>query len=378
MAVKLSTPAKWVDDQKVFDHVYNQLKSSKHLGIDTESNSLHAYQEQVCLIQVTDQQSDYLIDPLSKINLSKLSDIFADESIEKIFHAAEYDILCLKRDFGFKFNHLFDTMQSARILGMEKLGLSSLLSDLLGVDQGKSFQKADWGKRPLPEGMRQYARLDTHYLLQLRNILADQLNQKQLMDLAQEDFNRLSSVEPNHRDEPLYKEVSGYHQLEPRNLAVLEELCKFRDQKASRLNRPHFKVISNSTLLSIAKELPVSAEALRNIEGIPIKLLDRYQNDLLEAVKKGINSPPVHLEKRRRPSQAYLNRLDALHEWRKKEGKLMGVQSDIILPRDVLEEIAASHPHDLKELQPLMESVPWRYDRFGRDIINVIEKRKTS
>ena len=101
-------------------------------------------------------------------------------------------------------------------------------------------------------------------------------------------------------------------------------------------------------------------------------------DDLLEAVKKGINSPPVHLEKRRRPSQAYLNRLDALHEWRKKEGKLMGVQSDIILPRDVLEEIATSHPHDLQELQPLMESVPWRYDRFGRDIINVIEKRKTS
>jgi ribonuclease D len=154
MVEPLSLPAKWVDDQKTFDQVNSRLKGCRHLGVDTESNSLHAYQEQVCLIQFTDHQTDYLIDAMAPLDLSGLSSIFSDEKIEKIFHAAEYDILCLKRDYGFEFSHLFDTMQAARILGMEKLGLSGLLTDLLDIDQGKSFQKADWGKRPVPEEMR--------------------------------------------------------------------------------------------------------------------------------------------------------------------------------------------------------------------------------
>ena len=284
----------------------------------------------------------------------------------------------MKRDFSFEFNNLFDTMQSARILGMEKIGLSSLLSDLMGIDQGKSFQKANWGKRPLPENMRQYARLDTHYLLQLRDILADRLKQNQLMDLAHEDFRRLCRVKPNQRDEALYKEIGGYHLLEPQALAVLDELCKFRDQRAENLNRPHFKVISNAALLAIAKELPHSSEALMKVEGASIKILDRYKDDLLEAVQKGLKDPPVRLEKHSRPPQSYIDRLESLHEWRKKEGRKMGVQSDIILPRDILEKIAANHPHDLQELQSVMDEVPWRYNHFGRDIIKVIEKRKSS
>jgi ribonuclease D len=378
MVEPLSLPAKWVDDQKTFDQVNSRLKGCRHLGVDTESNSLHAYQEQVCLIQFTDHQTDYLIDAMAPLDLSGLSSIFSDEKIEKIFHAAEYDILCLKRDYGFEFSHLFDTMQAARILGMEKLGLSGLLTDLLDIDQGKSFQKADWGKRPVPEEMRQYARLDTHYLLSLRNILADKLKEKNLMDLAREDFQRLCLVEHTQRDAPLYTQVGGYQLLDPQSLAVLEELCQFRDRRAQKLNRPHFKVIGNNALLAAAQALPHSIQELKKIEEVSPKILDRYQKEILDAVKKGLANPPIQLEKHRRPSQSYIDRLQNLQNWRKEAGKKMGVLSDIVLPRDILEEIAAKNPHDLQELEALMAEVPWRLARFGRDIIKVIEKVKAS
>ena len=36
--------------------------------------------------------------------------MLADPQIEKVFHAAENDILMLKRDFGFSFANIFDTM----------------------------------------------------------------------------------------------------------------------------------------------------------------------------------------------------------------------------------------------------------------------------
>lgn len=376
MASILATPAIWVDRQDAFDQAYSRLKSSARLGVDTESNSMFAYREQVCMLQFTGHGADYLIDPLAGMDVSGLSSIFADPGIEKIFHAAEYDILCLKRDFGFEFNHLFDTMQAARILGMEKLGLSSLLADLLGVEQDKRFQKANWGRRPLPEEMRDYARLDTHFLLELREILAGRLEEKRLMDLANEDFSRLCNVKPNSHETPLYTQVSGYHHLEPQQLAVLEELCKFRDQRAETLNLPHFKVINNSVLLAIAQALPSSINELKEIKDVSPKVLDRYSKEFLEAVRKGLARPPIRLEKRKRFSQSYIDRMEALQDWRKEKGKVLGVQSDIVLPRDVLEAIAAAHPRGMEELQPIMNDVPWRYEAFGRDIIKAIEKKK--
>jgi len=378
MAETLSSPAIWVDDQKSFDDIYSHLKDCRRIGIDTESNSLHAYQEQVCLIQFSDDRADYLIDAMAELNLSGLSVIFADEKIEKIFHAAEYDILCLKRDYGFNFSHLFDTMQAARILGMEKLGLSGLLFDLLGVEQSKNFQKADWGKRPVPEEMRQYAQEDTHYLLTLRNILAEKLKEKNLMDLAREDFQRLCRVEFNQRDTPLYTQVGGYQLLDPQSLAVLNELSLFRDRRAQKLNRPHFKVAGNNVLLAIAQALPQSEQDLKKIDNVSPKILERYQKEILDAVKKGLADPPIQLEKHRRPPQSYIDRMQNLQNWRKEAGKKMGVLSDIVLPRDILEDIAAKNPRDAGELKAIMAEVPWRFAHFGRDIIKVIEKVRSS
>jgi len=91
--------------------------------------------------------------------------------VEKIFHAAEYDVLGLHRDFGFAFANLFDTMVSARILGYEKVGLGALLEQHFGIRLEKRFQKADWGQRPLSPDMLDYARLDTRFLLPLRDRL---------------------------------------------------------------------------------------------------------------------------------------------------------------------------------------------------------------
>lgn len=378
MAVTHSTPALWVDDQKLFEKALGDLRAANRIGVDTESNSLHAYEEQVCLIQFTDEKADYLVDPLSGIDLSSLNYIFSNQKIEKIFHAAEYDIMCLKRDFGFKFNNLFDTMQAARILGMEKLGLSSLLSDLFGIDQGKSFQKANWGKRPLNEEMRHYARLDTHYLLSLRENLAERLAQKRLMDLAQEDFQRLCRVEPNHRESRLFMQISGYHLVDPQTLSILDELCKFRDRTAKKMDRPHFKVIGNSALLALAQAQPVTPSDLEKVVGVSPRVTARYKKEILEAVHKGASQAPILLEKRRRPSQAYIARLDALHQWRKNAGKKMGVQSDIILPRETMEVVAADHPRDMEELHALMADLPWRFEVFGDEIIKVIDKGKRS
>ena len=125
----------------------NRLGSEPILAVDTESNSLFAYQERVCLIQFSTPQEDFLVDPLALDDLSPLERLFADPQIEKIFHAAEYDLITLKRDFKFDFENLFDTMVAARILGWEEIGLGSILKAEFDVELNKRYQRANWGRR---------------------------------------------------------------------------------------------------------------------------------------------------------------------------------------------------------------------------------------
>jgi ribonuclease D len=370
-------PAILVENQDTFKKMLAKFKGIRRLAVDSESNSLHAYSEKVCLIQFSTGKADYLLDTLADIDINALGYAFADPKIEKIFHAAEYDILCMKRDYGFEFVNLFDTMQAARILGIEKLGLANLLADFYAIDHPKGLQKADWAKRPLTPEMCSYARMDTHFLMQLRDTLAGQLAEKNLLELAREDFERLCLVEPNHnRSKLLYTQVSGFNKLNQQELRILDELCRYRDDLARKMDRPHFKVMENSLLLSVAQAQPVTIEALKKLDDVTPKVLERYGAGLAASVKRGLALTPIELEKRKRPPQIYLDRLKALQDWRKEAAGKMKVQSDIILPRDVLEQIAASRPLNLLELKKLMRSIPWRYSQFGSEILKVASKEK--
>ena len=103
--------------QADLERLIRTLRSQPAIAVDTESNSLYAYHERVCLIQISVPGLDYIVDPLAELDPAPLGDIFADPGIQKVFHAAEQDIAGLKRDFGFSFANLFDTMRAARILG---------------------------------------------------------------------------------------------------------------------------------------------------------------------------------------------------------------------------------------------------------------------
>ena len=120
-------PPVMVDQVKDLNNLVHLLENQPRVAVDTESNSLFAYMEQVCLIQFSIPGSDFMVDPIALPDLSPLAKLFSDPKIEKIFHAAEYDLICLKRDFNFEFNSVFDTMQAARILGRTNVGLGGML-----------------------------------------------------------------------------------------------------------------------------------------------------------------------------------------------------------------------------------------------------------
>lgn len=373
MGLLYGTPI-WVDQPDGLLRLADTLGHQSRIGVDTESNSLFAYYEQVCLVQFSTEDEDYLVDPFALPDLSALAPIFADPCIEKIFHAAEYDVICLKRDFGFEFNNLFDTMLAARILGRPGLGLGTMLEAEFGVQADKRLQRANWAKRPISQDMMAYARMDTHYLISLRDILMPKLVESGRLALAEEDFLRETRVPAGSRENGAGNcwRISGAQDLTPRQAAVLMELCSYRDERARAMDQPPFRVFSNETLIELARLMPRKRGELSQVFGLSPKLIDRYGTSLLQAVERGIVGPPAYRPPSNRPSDEVIWRLEGLRNWRKMTAREIGVESDVVLPRDVLEVIAERNPSSLDALAEIMADFPWRLNRFGSQILYVL------
>lgn len=373
MTVEALPPPVWVDDPNKLKRLVEDLSSQVHIAVDTESNSLHAYREQVCLIQFSTTKKDYVLDPLALEDLGFLAPLFADPKIQKIFHAAEYDLFCLKRDYGFEFKNIFDTMQAARILGYQYVGLDTILAEKYDVKVDKRHQKANWGARPLSHAQLDYARMDTHFLIPLREQLEKELHEKERWGYALDDFALACHInEPKEKlNGSSWKRFSARKDITSRELTILSELTMCRDSIAERMDRPLFKVIPDSILLDIAKNLPEKDVDLAGI-GMSQKQIRLWGDQILEAAKRGTEAPLVKREQVERPKDAVLKRLDKLKTWRKKVAEEMKVDSDIILPKSYL-YLLAEHPlRDMNALKVVMSESPFRFKRYGDEICKLI------
>jgi ribonuclease D len=353
-----------------------ELQRHPIIAVDTESNSLYAYRERVCLIQFSTPLADTLVDPLALDDLTPLAPVFSDPKIEKVFHAAEYDLICLKRDFGFEFSNLFDTLVAARILGRKHVGLGAILATEFNVEQDKRFQRANWGARPLPPDHLFYAVQDTRYLIPLRERLAEQLKQAGFWELAQEDFRRLCLIE-NHQmvEEDDWYHVPHANELTPQQAAVLQELCDYRDGMARAMGRPRFKVIGSQTLHAIAQNCPGRMDDLRRLPGMTPPQLHRHGRAILTAVQRGLDREPLHPPKPVRPDERYLLRLDALRTWRKQVANSMGVESDVVLPKDLMQALAEKDTRKPGAIAEVLAATPYRLERFGPQLERLLAKK---
>ncbi|HSN77297.1 MAG TPA: HRDC domain-containing protein [Anaerolineae bacterium] len=351
------------------------------ISVDTESNSLFAYFHRVCLLQISLPDHDYVIDPLA-VDLTPLGGLFADPACQKIFHAAENDILGLKRDYQFTFANIFDTMLAARILGWPQAGLAGILAVRFDVHLNKSLQRADWGQRPLDPALLAYAQLDTHYLLPLRDQQEAELRARDRWDEALESFARLPQVEWVEKpfDVDGFWSLPGARDLSPSALAVLQQLFLWREQQARNENRPPFKIIDQRTLVTISRQQPAAPEALRRIGGMTSGQARRYGTALLQAVARGRKAPVPAPPKRSngngysRPDPKTSERFDALRSWRTERARQRGVDPDVILTNDQLMTIARQAPTTVEALAATNAMGPWKLSEYGEAILRLLAR----
>ena len=329
-----------------------KLRAAQWLALDTEADSLHAYPEKVCLIQISTVDGDELVDPLAPINLDSLFDVFNGR--ELIFHAADYDLRLLEKHHQFRPSAIFDTMLAARLLGERQFGLSALVENLLGVKLDKGSQKADWAQRPLTERMEIYARNDTHYLKPLADKLKSALEAKGRLVWHQESCARLiqECSQPVVVDTDAVWRVKGSAILGRAGLAVLREVWHWREKEAIAYCRPPFFVLSHERMVDIAD----AAAAQQPFEHIfPPKMSPRRRETLLAAIKAGVavpaaQHPEIVRHEFRRPSEAEYRRFREIEKRRDAQAHELAIDPTLIASKSVIGDLARDWDKHAAEL----------------------------
>ena len=331
-----------IDSDGKLSAFLSELQAAKWVALDTEADSLHAYPEKLCLLQISTAAGDALIDPLAEIDLKPLWVVFKEHRL--ILHGADYDLRLLRKNHGFVPNCIFDTMLASRLLGEREFGLGSLLKKNLGVALEKGSQKADWSRRPLTERMETYARNDTHYLKALSDILTEQLREKQRLPWLEQCCDRLIAecAIPTRSEPDLVWRIRGSNKLSGQSMAVLREIWHWREQEALAANRPPFFVLSHETLIDIA----YLATGNGQVEALlPRHFSTRRKDGLHNAIQKGLHIGPLEHPQplrsySRRQTEAERRRFTDLEALRNKRAADLALDPTLIASRATLLALA--------------------------------------
>lgn len=231
--------------------------------LDLEADSMHRHREKLCLIQYGDADGVCLIDPLAIENMRLFSDWIQETEIW--MHGADYDMSLLQNAYGCLPRMILDTQIAARLLGFLQFGLAALVEHHFGVVLSKKNQKADWGKRPIPPDMQEYAQGDVKYMLSMADQLVDKLKQKGRYEWFLE-YCAFNLEKGRQRHDVVAQDswrIKGSGKFNRRGLAALKVLWHWRDKEAADWDRPAFMVCSNDCLLRWAQSL----QEFRTVQG---------------------------------------------------------------------------------------------------------------
>jgi ribonuclease D len=331
-----------IDTPDELQHWVPRVKAAPWIAVDTEADSLHAYPEKLCLLQISIESADVLVDPLSGLDIAPLFEALSGH--ELIFHAADYDLRLLQAHHHFAPKAVFDTMLAARLVGHTQFGLGHLAEGLLGVKLDKAPQRANWALRPLTERMRRYALNDTHHLKPIADKLRSELKAAGRLAWHQEwcaQLVRECAEEKSVSPDQVWR-IKGSAVLAPHALAVLRELWLWREAEARAANRPPYFVLAHETLLKMSVAA-INHESIDTL--LPRGLSQRRRQGVLEAIHRGLHLPrnqwpEPFKSNHQRPSEAERRRFIELERRRDKHAHRLKLDPTLIASRADLARLA--------------------------------------
>ena len=320
------------------------------VALDLEADSLHRYHEKLCLIQYADSSYSCMIDPLSIEDMLPFSNWLKETTVW--MHGADYDMSLFLQAWNTLPAMILDTQTAARLLGFRQFGLAALVEHFYNVKLSKSSQKADWGKRPLPQNMLDYALNDVNYMLDMAGKLTAALQAKGryewFLETCRHDMDRALERFKSGNPEPW--RIQGCGKLNRRGLAALRELWQWRDAEASVWDKPSFMVCSNADLIRWSQELQNQS---------PVQPHPRFHSHrrarFIDAVQKFYlldedEYPQRIFAPRRQKCEQFDARLERLIAKRKAVAEKLDIEPSFIASRSILEAMADNEDNGKKAL----------------------------
>lgn len=365
---------RFVTTQAQLEELAADLEGSRVLAIDTEFMREKTYFAKLCLLQLNNGEVSALVDPLSVTDLSPLIPILTDEDCVKVFHAGSQDIAILYHETGVVPTPVFDTQVAASLLGYPlQVGYGPLVRSICDVKLAKADSYTDWAKRPLTKSQTKYALDDVIYLPKMYETLKNQLVSKGRLSWCEHDFEELSNPAKYENDpREMWRRVKRVSSLSSGQLAIARELAAWREKEAVRRNIPRKWVLPDEAIIEISRKAPKTREALFEVRGLSSKLNGRDVNSILEAIRKGKDSPKSEWPKLEKSpkgaaeADGAVELLSALLEVRAGQSE---VAAPIIATHSDLSKLVHGHREGL----PLMSG--WRYEIAGKDLVDLLEGR---
>jgi ribonuclease D len=381
------TPMVMIEDAEALDSLVEKLRTCAVVGVDTEADSFHHYKEKLCLVQISDRTTDYIVDPLKVGDISALKTILEDPEIVVILHGGDYDVVSLKRDYGIQIRNIFDTMIAGQFLALKGIGLADLIGRYFGHKIDKKYQRHDWAQRPLEPEHLDYARGDTHWLLALREVMQLQLKRAGRLEAHTEECTFLERREWSGRggDPADFLRVKQSNTLDTKGQRVLRELWNYRDGEARRMDRPSFKVLPDPILVRLAATSPTTPEAVAKVMREGSSMHRRHGESALKAVLAGLeNNDPIPVPARKSNNRNRLPRSSSgapgaerlfgpLKEWRNQIVRSRGLPPVVVASNTLLKSIARVAPTTLEDLSEVPDVRVWQVKEFGDELLDIIE-----
>lgn len=352
-----------------------QARTQDYVTVDTEFMRERTYYSKLCLVQLAMPGSAgdaVLVDPLAEgIRLDPLYDLFRDESVVKVFHAARQDLEIFWVDADVLPRPLFDTQVAAMVCGFgDQVSYETLVRRIAHEKVDKSSRFTDWSRRPLREAQKVYALADVTHLRDIYEWLATELERSGRSRWVAEELGSLTDPETYRaRPEDAWRRIKTRNHT-PRFLAIVRELAAFRERHAQEKDIPRSRVMKDDALLEIAAAKPRTPA---DLGGLRLLLREARRGDIAEgilaAVERGMACPSEDLPK----DETVKERLqvnpalaDLLRVLLKSKTESSGVAARLIAPSSDLDAIAAGK-RDIPALSG------WRREVFGADALRLCE-----
>ncbi|MFC7492845.1 MULTISPECIES: ribonuclease D [unclassified Nocardioides] len=274
-----------VESEAALDEVADAIAhGTGPVAIDAERASGYRYSSRAYLIQLRREGSGtFLVDPIAFDSLERLQQ--ALDGTEWILHAATQDLPCLT-EVGLRPTTLFDTELAGRLLGYPRVGLATLVEQLLGSRLAKEHSAADWSTRPLPRPWLEYAALDVEVLVELRGLLGEELEKAGKAEWALQEFEYLRHFRPAPRTDA-WRRTSGVHRVRGRRaLGAVRELWETRDEIAAQRDVTPGRIIPDAAIVAAATAMPTDRDALLGTHGFHGRGAERYASRWVAALRR--------------------------------------------------------------------------------------------